>query len=59
MERYINHRPGERRIQVEIDEHEIPALSADLAASPSHSDETRTLLAVLEQAHEAFATGRR
>jgi hypothetical protein len=57
---YTNHRPGERRIHIEVDEHEIPALIADLTASGlAQSDETRNLLAVLEQSRTVFGTGRR
>jgi hypothetical protein len=49
MERYINHRPGERRIQVEIDEGEI----AQIAASPD-SAAARELAAIIADAHRRF-----
>ena len=49
MERYINHRPGERRIQVEIDEGEI----AQIAASPD-SVAARELAEIIADAHRCF-----
>ncbi|MEV8335677.1 hypothetical protein [Streptomyces niveus] len=54
---YMNRRDGERRIHVEIDEQEIPALLADLAARGSLSGASRNLLAVLEKASADFGWG--
>jgi hypothetical protein len=49
MERYINHRPGERRISVEIDEGEI----AEIVSSPD-SPAARELAAIIDAAHRRF-----
>jgi hypothetical protein len=55
---YTNHRTGERRIHIEIDEQEIADLVAESGGRPL-GPATASLLAVLRQAHEVFTTGRR
>lgn len=54
MERYINRRPGEHRVQPEIEAHQILGLLADLATVTNPSPGTRELLAVLTEANQAF-----
>ncbi|MCX4911844.1 hypothetical protein [Streptomyces sp. NBC_00878] len=57
MERYINRRPGERRVQPEISEQHIRPLAADLATITDPSAATTELLAVLREAQRAFGGG--
>lgn len=56
---YTNHRHGERRIHVEIDENEIADLLDDLAPSGDAFDATKRLHAILVRAHADFANDRR
>jgi ADP-ribose pyrophosphatase len=59
MERvYMNRRRGERRIHVEIDEHEIAGLLHDLAASTNLAVATRALVEILQVADGAFSGDR-
>lgn len=52
---YTNHRTGERRIHIEIDENEIADLIDDLAPAPDAFDATFRLIEILRAAHSAFA----
>lgn len=53
---YINRRPGDERIHIEIDAREIPDLLADLAPDEDQypHDVTRQLVQILRAADHAF-----
>jgi hypothetical protein len=56
---YTNHRHGERRIHIEIEENEIADLLDDLDPSDSDAfDATKNLVALLQAAHSAFGNDR-
>jgi hypothetical protein len=56
---YTNHRPGERRIHIEIAENEIADLIDDLTPGPDAFDATFRLIEILRAAHDTFAEDRR
>ena len=53
---YTNHRHGERRIHIEIDENEIADLLDDLTPGPDAFDATFRLIEILRESHARFAT---
>ncbi|MGW5477649.1 hypothetical protein [Streptomyces sp. NPDC004008] len=55
---YTNHRHGERRIHIEIDEHEIADLLDDIEPNPESFDSTKQLVQILKAANEAFENDR-
>jgi len=56
---YTNHRHGERRIHIEIDENEIADLLDDLdPVDPEAFDATKNLVAILKAAHTTFGGDR-
>ncbi|KOT57086.1 MULTISPECIES: hypothetical protein [Streptomyces] len=54
---YTNHRHGERRIHIEIDEHEVADLLNDLAPGPDAFPATLHLIELLRESHDRFTTG--
>lgn len=56
---YTNHRHGERRIHIEIDENEIADLLDDLRPGPDAFDATFRLIDILRQANTDFAKDHR
>jgi hypothetical protein len=56
---YTNHRHGERRIHIEIADHEIADLLDDIEPSDESFDSTKQLVQLLKAAHDAFADDRR
>lgn len=57
---YMNHRRGERRIHIEIDEAEIADLLDDIDPPVLDAfDSTKKLIEILKAAHDAFAGDRR
>jgi len=60
---YMNKIDGQRRIHVEIHDHEVPDLLDDLDENPDHFASTRRFLGILRVAEETFspaiAEGRR
>lgn len=56
---YTNHRHGERRIHIEIDEHEIADLLDDFDAYPPNAfDATKRFIDILRESHDRFAGSR-
>lgn len=55
---YTNHIHGQRRIHIEIDEHEIADLLDDIEPHPESFDSTKQLVQILKTAHDAFAEDR-
>jgi hypothetical protein len=56
---YTNHRHGERRIHIEIEENEIADLLDDLAPAGTDTfDATKNLVDILTAAHSAFGNDR-
>ncbi|MCX4703903.1 hypothetical protein [Streptomyces sp. NBC_01373] len=57
---YLNHRHGERRIHIEINEHEIADLLDDIDPPVLDAfDATKKLIEILKVAHDTFAEDRR
>ncbi|MFC8491814.1 hypothetical protein ACFUJU_13625 [Streptomyces sp. NPDC057235] len=54
---YMNRIDGQRRIHIEIHDHEISDLLDDLQPDPEHFDSTKTLLGILRAAEETFSPG--
>lgn len=56
---YTNHRHGERRIHIEIDENEIADLLDDFDAYPPDAfDATKRFIDILRESNAAFDTDR-
>ncbi|MET9656368.1 MULTISPECIES: hypothetical protein [unclassified Streptomyces] len=56
---YTNHRHGERRIHIEIDENEIADLLDDIDAYPPDAfDATKRFIDILRESHDTFGTDR-
>lgn len=52
---YMNRIEGQRRIHIEIDDHEVTNLLDDLKDDPEHYADTRRLLGILRAAEEVFS----
>ncbi|WP_434598353.1 hypothetical protein [Streptomyces sp. A5-4] len=55
---YTNHRHGERRIHIEIDECEVADLLDDLTPEPDAFAGTLRLIELLRESHDRFAADR-
>lgn len=55
---YTNHRHGERRIHIEIDENEIADLLDDIEPCDESFESTKQLVQILREANAAFDTDR-
>ncbi|MFE7115003.1 hypothetical protein ACFU99_06205 [Streptomyces sp. NPDC057654] len=55
---YTNHRHGERRIHIEIDEHEVADILDDVAPGPEAFAATGRFIEILRESHRRFAADR-